>query len=137
MATVGQYEIEKINQFSNLKRQLKIYMEDPEEPYDEDNENDVALMLIFEDAINNILSTTHRKETNIPQGLWTIIRKVATIYFNNFNEGLDGNIKSISQGDISITYKDSLPSDIISSLRPYIRSRFIAMIMEEEEDESI
>lgn len=80
------------------------------------------LELIYEDAKADILDLTNRDEI-LPKML-PLVREVALIYCDRCHNDIHGNITSMSQGDVSISYGvDIIPTNIVNRIKRYSKSK--------------
>lgn len=93
-----------VTQLEKLKLQLGIT----------DNSQDDALDLLLDDAESDILTYTNR--TELPTALESTQRQLAIIRYNK--EGVEGQTAH-SEGGISRTWDDDIPSDIKATLNQY------------------
>lgn len=97
-------DVEQI--LTNIKVLLKI----------EDEQQDPLLLMLIDMAIDNICGLTNRNKNQLTNLKHLIIEYTIQLYYVN---NTPSNIASMSEGGVSISYNNSVNSNLISRINSY------------------
>lgn len=91
-----------------------------------DNSRDDLLEMLLEDAEDAIKGLTNRDK--LLDEMQRLVVKYAMIEYERYNNEVTNNVSSMSQGDVSISYTNDIPSDLYKEIISY-RKLKIAQIV--------